>query len=104
MYLVKLVVACMCLAQITDAASVRKSKKAAALSDLKAWSALKSLASRYNCSEDGESLVTILMRVTLENKAASESLTKTCQEAQDEIAAQLAEQLAALCGALTMSR
>jgi hypothetical protein len=85
----------MCLAQITDAASVRKSKKAAALSDLKAWSALASLASRYNCSEDGESLVTILMRVTLENKAATESLTKTCQEAQDEIAAQLEEQLAA---------
>ena len=72
-YLIKLVVAGMCLAQVTDATSVRTSKKAAALSDLDAQSALASLASRYNCSEDGESLVTTLMRVTPENQAASES-------------------------------
>ena len=95
MYLLKLVVAGMCLAQITDAASVRKINKANAAAHSHLDAAIASLASRYNCSETGASLVETLMRVTLENKAATEALTKRCQDEQDEIAAQLEEQLAA---------
>ena len=95
MYLLKLVVAGMCLAQITDAASVRKINKANAAAHSHLDAAIASLASRYNCSETGASLVETLMRVTLENKAATEALTQRCQDEQDEIAANLEEQLAA---------
>ena len=97
MYLVKVVVAGLCLAQVTNAASVRTSNKAsvAALSNRAAQAALASLAAKYNCDEGGASLVTTLMRVAIENKAANESLTQTCREQQRAIASQLQGMLAA---------
>ena len=92
-YLIKLVVAGMCLAQVTDATSVRTSKKAAALSDLDAWSALESLASRYSMRTGNRSSAPSCG--SPENQAAAKSLNQTCQEAQDDIASQLQDMLAA---------
>jgi hypothetical protein len=89
--LVQLVLA-MCFAH-ASAASVRTGK--AVLSHQSAQAALASIAAKYNCDEKGASLITVLMRVTIENEAANQSLIESCRVAHEGIAADLRSALAA---------
>jgi Notch-like protein len=81
---------------LEHAASVRtnKANAAAALSQQSAQTALASIASKYDCNETGASLVTVLMRVSIENKAAGQSLNESCREAYEGISAELKNALA----------
>ena len=101
MHLARLVLVGACVLHLIDAASIRShvAKAGSGLSieserQEEAVASLAALAAKYNCESNATSLVTVLMRVMIENKAANESLVESCRLAQDKITANLENGLA----------